>query len=78
MENNYVDQFRYTQHMIIDYKGEFSDDTIVFIVSRCPSLLSIEFHWPYIDENYISDFSYITDYSLQSIGNYYILITAEK
>ena len=40
IENNYVDQFRYTRHVIL--KGAIRDDMVIFIISHCPCLLSID------------------------------------
>ena len=40
MEIYYVDQFRYTQHVIMI--GSISDDMAIFIISHCPCLLSID------------------------------------
>jgi len=39
MENNYVDQFRYTQHSVM--LGCIRDDTAMFIISQSPCLLSL-------------------------------------
>jgi len=58
IENNYVDQFRYTQHVVM--RGVIIDDIVMFIISHSPYLLSIE----------ISPYYYgiqITDDTLQSI-----------
>jgi len=41
MENNYVDQFRYTQQFVM--RGPIDDDMVIFIISHCPCLLSIVF-----------------------------------
>ena len=41
MENDYVNQFRYTHHVI--FNGEYvTDDMAIFVISHCPSLLSME------------------------------------
>ena len=40
IENNYVGQFRYTQHLFI--MGTIGDDMAIFIISHCPCLLSID------------------------------------
>jgi len=63
-ENNYVDQFRYTQHVISI--GDLRDDMAMFIISHCPCLLSIDignraFYWTSIN---------ITDHILQSIAEH--------
>jgi len=39
IENDYVDQFRYSQHVVI--KNCVRDDIMMFIISRCPCLQSI-------------------------------------
>ena len=59
MDNDYVNQFRYTQHMIIGKgynNGGLNDDIILFIISHCPCLHSI-------DLCYDSDVCYITDHT---------------
>ena len=40
IENNYVGQFRYTQHLF--KMGTIGDDMAIFIISHCPCLLSID------------------------------------
>jgi hypothetical protein len=65
LKNNYVDQFRYTQHIVM--RGMITDDMAIFIISHCPCLLSI------IISNITGDFSssslpQITDHTLQSIA----------
>ena len=49
MENDYVDQFRYTQHVIM--RGPIRDDMAIFIISHCPCLLSIDISESYVDES---------------------------
>ena len=39
IENDYVDQFRFTQHVVM--RGPIRDDMAIFIISHCPCLLSI-------------------------------------
>jgi len=58
---NYVDQFRYTQHVVM--RGPIIDDMAIFIISHCPCLLSI-------DIDCKVSFPQITDYTLQSIAEY--------
>ena len=57
IENDYVDQFRYTQYLVM--RGCVRDDMAIFIISHCPCLLSID----------ISTGS-ITDHTLQSIAEH--------
>ena len=40
IDNDYVDQFRYTQHVVM--RGPIIDDMAIFIISHCPCLLSID------------------------------------
>ena len=63
IENNYVDQFRYTRHVIL--KGAIRDDMVIFIISHCPCLLSID-----IGDDDSSSNPQITDHTLQSIAEY--------
>jgi len=62
IENYYVDQFRYTQHVVM--RGPIIDDMAIFIISHCPCLLSID----------IGDYSrrtpQVTDNTLQSIADH--------
>jgi len=62
IENDYVDQFRYTQHVFM--RGPITDDMAIFIISHCPCLLSIG----------IGDYSrpdpLVTDQTLQSIAKH--------
>ena len=62
MENEYVDQFRYTQHIVM--RGFIRDDMAIFIISHCPCLLSID----------IGDYNrpdpQVTDHTLQSIAEH--------
>jgi hypothetical protein len=40
MENYYADHFRNTQHIVM--KGQIRDDMVIFIISNCQCLLSID------------------------------------
>jgi len=60
IENNYVDQFRHTQHVFM--REDITDDIAMFIISRCPCLQSID-----ISNNYGL---ITTDHALQSIAEY--------
>ena len=60
-ENDYVDQFRYTQH--VEISCCIRDDMAIFIISHCPCLLSINFTIDY----YVPQ---ITDHALQSIAEH--------
>ena len=65
IENDYVDQFRYTKHIIM--RGAIKDDMGIFIISHCPCLLSIEFSRMH---KYFSPSPQITDHTLQSIAEH--------
>ena len=62
MENDYVDQFRYTQYVIM--RGPIRDDMAIFIISHCPCLLSIDIG------DYKQPYPQITDHTLQSIAEH--------
>ena len=62
MENNYVDQFKYTQHVIMI--GPIRDDMAIFIISHCPCLISIDIG------DYMQPFPKFTDHTLQSIAEH--------
>ena len=62
--NGYIDQFRFTQHLIL--RGRIRDDMAIFIISHCPCLLSIHISKS-ID---ISSKQFITDHTLQSIAEH--------
>jgi hypothetical protein len=62
--NGYIDQFRFTQHLIL--RGRIRDDMVIFIISHCPCLLSIHISKS-ID---ISSKQFITDHTLQSIAEH--------
>ena len=61
IENNYVDQFRYTQYVVM--RGHIRDDMAIFIISHCPCLLSIDISAEYY-------YSQITDHALQWIAEH--------
>ena len=61
MENNYVDQFKYTQYLVMS--GTIRDDMAIFTISHCPCLLSID----------INSYCYgieLTDHTLKSIAEH--------
>jgi len=60
IENNYVDQFRYSQHVAM--RGCVRDDIAVFIISQCTCLQSIDISRGNYDK--------ITDHTLQSIAEH--------
>jgi hypothetical protein len=62
MENDYVDQFRYTQHVVM--RGPIRDDMAIFIISHCPCLLSMDID----DQEQPSP--QITDHTLHSIAEH--------
>jgi len=64
IENDYVDQFRYIQHVLM--KGCIRADTAIFIVSHCPSLFSIIVE----DEDDKHPDHTFTDHTLQSIAEH--------
>ena len=61
IENYYVDQFRYTQHVFM--RGPIRDDMAIFIISHCPCLISID-----IGDNSRFFPPHVTDRTLQSIA----------
>jgi len=63
IENNYVDQFRYTHHIIMS--GLITDDIAMFIISHSPFLQSIDISHDY---RYVS--CQFTDDTLQSIAEH--------
>ena len=63
MENNYVDQFRYTQY--VEMRESIRDDTAIFIISHCQCLLSIVIG--YDDQ---PPYPQVTDHTLQSIAEH--------
>ena len=65
IENDYMDQFRYTQQVVM--RKPMRDDMAIFIISHCPCLLSIE-----ISESigYSLHVPKVTDLTLQSIAEY--------
>ena len=65
IENDYVDQFRYTQHVVM--RGHIrGDDMVKFIISHCLYLLSIDISEFHDDESS----SILTDHTLQSIAEH--------
>ena len=62
-ENNFVDQFRYTQN--VEMSGRIRDNMVIFIISHCPCLLSIDIG----DADFFS-YPEITDHTLQSMAEY--------
>ena len=65
IENYYVDQFRYTQHVFMI--GPIDDDMAIFIISHCLCLLSIDIS---VSGGYSSSYPQVTDLTLQSIAEY--------
>jgi hypothetical protein len=65
IENDYVDQFRYNQHVFM--RGVIRDDMSIFIISRCPCLLSFD-----ISElrGFSSLYPQVTYHTLQSIAEH--------
>ena len=61
LEKYYVDQFRFLQHALM--RGNIRDDMAIFIISHCPSLLSIETSCNYYCNQ-------VTDRTLQSIAEH--------
>ena len=76
MKNDYVDQFRYTHHVIM--RGAIRDDDMaIFILSHCPCLLSIvigDYAQPSPQitgyDDLTSSYPQITDRTLQSIAEH--------
>ena len=64
LENNYVDQFKYTQHVVM--RGAIKDDMAIFILSHSPCLLSVDISKLYHD----SSSPKVTDHTLQSIAEH--------
>ena len=65
MENNYDDQFRYTQHVVM--RGPIRDDMSIFIISHCPCLLSFDIS---ALRGFSSLYPQVTDHTLQSIAEH--------
>ena len=63
IENDYADQFRYTQHVFL--RGFIHDDMVILIISHCPFSLSIDIS---ISKKCV--FAKVTDHTLQSITEY--------
>ena len=66
IENDYVDQFRYTQHVVL--KRSIIDDMAIFIISHCPCLLSIGISG--IEYDFSSLYPQVTYHTLQSIAGH--------
>ena len=66
LEINYIDQFKYTQHVIM--RVYISADLAEFIISHCPYLLTITITG--LDHNYLSYYPQLTDDTLQSIAGH--------
>jgi hypothetical protein len=66
MENNYVDQFRYTQHVVMNCP--MRDDMAKFIISHCPCLISIDISVGKDIYMFPSSHPQVTDLTLQSIA----------
>jgi hypothetical protein len=63
IENDYVDQFQYTQHVVMS--GPIRDDIAIFIISHCPCLLSIDIG------DTLQSSPQITDRTLHSIAEHF-------
>ena len=61
IENYYVDQFRYTQHVVMS--GAMRDDMAIFIISHCLRLLSIYISFQSSDPQ-------VSDHTMQSIAEH--------
>ena len=61
IENYYVDQFRYTQHVVM--RGAMRVDMAIFIISHCPCLLSIYISFQSSDPQ-------ASDHTMQSIAEH--------
>jgi len=71
IENDYIDQFRYTQH--VKMRGPMRDDMAIFIISHCPCLLSIDFSKSFViaeSDFRVLTFPKITCHTLQSISEH--------
>ena len=65
IKNNYVDQFRYIQHLI--FRRPIRDDMAIFIISHCPCLLSIDIS---VLVGCSLSFPLVTDHTLRSIAEH--------
>jgi len=65
MGNDYKDQFRYTQHVVM--RGPIRDDMAIFIISNCPCLLSFDIS---ALKGFSSLYPQVTDHTLQSIAEH--------
>ena len=69
IENDYVDQFRYTQHVVM--RGSIRDDMAIFILSHCSCILSsISLLGDYDRPIDSGRYPRVTDLSLQSIAEH--------
>jgi len=62
IENDYIDQFRYTQHVVM--RGSITDDIAIFIISHCPCLLSM------VIGDQEQSLPQVTDRTLESIADH--------
>ena len=69
IENDYIDQFRYTKHAVMG--GAIRDNMAIFIISHCPFLLSVDISTTE-DESSSSLRPPITDHTLHSIAEHCI------
>ena len=65
IKNNYVDEFRYIQHLTL--RGPIRDDMAIFIISHCPCLLSIDIS---VLVGCSLSYPLITDHTLRSIAEH--------
>ena len=65
LKNDYVNQFRYTQYVVL--RGSIKDDMSIFIISHCPCLLSMD-----IIDDHEQPSPQITDHTLHSIADHCI------
>ena len=65
LEKDYVDQFRYTRHVVM--RGPIRDDMAIFIISHCLCLLSIDISQT---DYRVSSFPRVTDHTLQLIAEH--------
>ena len=74
IDNDYIDQFRYTQHVVM--RGAIRDDMAIFIISHCPCLLSM------VVGDQEQPIPQVTDHTLQSSivldFNHYLSVIVEQ
>jgi hypothetical protein len=73
IKNDYVDQFRYTQH--VEMRGAIRDDITMFIIPHCPCLLSLDMstistHCTKLHSIKLEHCDQITDTSIISISSF--------